>query len=155
MVDGQQNAGDTPFLPRYAILCQYRMKRCELFSGSRISNVVEPHRSVVHQCDYWGGHVENDEWIEEENANEYDVRCLLLQSARRHRRRGVSLFQTRYSFIHTPFCSSLFVLEKKRPTAGSDVDAIRIKTRIRKKSSTKRISRRRRKSRGNSRICEP
>ena len=113
------------------------MKRCEIFSGSRISNVVEPHRSVVHQCDYWGGHVENDEWIEEENANEYDVRCLLLQSARRHRRRGVSLFQTRYSLIHTPFCSSLFFLEKKRPTAGSDVDAIRIKTRTCKKSSTK------------------
>ena len=83
--------------------------------------------------------MENDEWIEEENANEYDVRCLLLQSARRHRRRGVSLFQTRYSFIHMPFCSSLFVLEKKRPTAGSDVYTIQIKTRTCKKSSTKRF----------------
>ena len=49
----------------------------------------------------------------------------------------LSISQARYSFIHTPFCSNLFVLDKEKPTAGSDVDAIQIKTRTGKNCSTK------------------
>ena len=50
----------------------------------------------------------------------------------------LSISQARYSFIHTPFCSSLFVFEREKPTAGSNIDTIQIKTRTSNKNSTKR-----------------
>ena len=80
-IDGQQDTVKALFLPRHALLYQYQIKCGELFGGSRVSNVVEPYRSV-YQCDYRGDDAESDEWIKE-NANKHDTRYLLRQSARR------------------------------------------------------------------------
>ena len=129
------------------------MKRCELFGGLRISNVVEPHRSGVHQYDYWGGHVESDEWIEEENANEHDARYLLRQSARRYCWWSVSLFSKQGARLSTRL-SVLVSSFSKRKGQRRAVTSTRFRSRhgLARRAQRRGFSRKGRKSPGNSRI---